>query len=84
VQLGWTVAFDSRKCNIIARALEAISITAVTRALDALPRNSAKDLASTSMHCAYYERVVIREIILFIGKPKRRSRMISNVGCHYS
>jgi len=43
----------------IARALEALSITAVARALDALSRNSAKDLASTSMHCDCYEGAVI-------------------------
>ena len=44
---------------VVARALEALSITAVSRALDALSRNSAKDLASTSMHCDCYEGAVI-------------------------
>jgi len=49
----------------IARALEANFITAVTRALYALSRNSAKDLASTSTHCDCYERdVSIRNCIV--------------------
>jgi len=42
----------------IARVVKALSITAVTRALDALSRNSAKDLVSTSTHCDCYERAV--------------------------
>jgi len=34
-------------------ALDAVSITTVARPLNALSRNSAKDLAPTSTHCDY-------------------------------
>ena len=50
--------FIPENVTAIARAQEALSITAVTRALDVLPRNSVKDLASTSTHCDCYEWAV--------------------------
>ena len=50
----------------MARALETHSIKAVTRALDALSRYSAKDLASTSTHCDCYERAVSIRNCIFV------------------
>ena len=56
---GGQSLFIPENVTAIARALEALSITAVIKALYALSRNSAKDLASSSTHCDCYERALI-------------------------